>query len=93
MYSNRIIVTQDNLGRIWLATHNGITLYNSSVWKYYDVTNDLPANDYSIVKTDDSGTILGYYEGGEFFKTKHTFRLIQPDSKEYFSIIANYWKE
>lgn len=56
--SNRInSVTQDTLGRIWLATGAGVSVYDAFSWKNVNLQDSNNFTGYSFITTDEFGTI------------------------------------
>lgn len=56
--SNRInSVTQDTLGRIWLATGSGVSVYDAFSWENIRLPDSNNFSGYKSIVTDDIGTI------------------------------------
>ncbi len=56
--SNRInSVTQDSLGRIWLATGAGVSVYDAFSWKNVKLPDSNNFSGYRLIVTDELGTI------------------------------------
>ena len=52
-------ITQDNLGRLWFASRNGISVYDGYTWKTYTKKDGIGGNEYIAIANDNMGNIWG----------------------------------
>lgn len=71
-------ISQDNLGRLWLASRIGISVYDGYSWKTYTKKDGIGGNEYLAVVNDNKGNIWGVSKAGsiQFIKfSQNSFKL------------------
>lgn len=62
-YVRDLLIDKDGL--LWIATENGLSIYDGSKFKNYDQTNGLPSRKSAALSMDDEGSIyVGCSDGG-----------------------------
>ena len=71
-------ITQDDLGRLWFATRNGLAVYDGAHWVIHGLDDGLPAANYRLVRRGHSGQIwaaaedrvskhISYFDGDSWY--------------------------
>lgn len=64
-------ITQDSLGRIWIAMASGVAMYDGYEWTKYGEKDGVPEVEYISIKVDEKGII--WFLPKDIFKKKFMF--------------------
>ena len=94
-------IAQDSTGKMWFATRAGITSYDGSIWRNYNMQDGLVRASCGFIEVDEKGVIWALQDEGQLHLTLfngHNWEIFSPESKtenygRYKSLSVHYENE